>query len=216
MKKLCFAAAVISVCAALFAASDSKGKYAKNVSAAPNGDVVIAGVKAPEYFKDSEFVGTGLLILLSYADASFDFAPLAKILKGEKAIASIMAEVNKYLGKTKISLQKLKFSGNAFMREIDGGFPVLCWMYSSSAYDGALKDRAAKRKATADIGAWKKELRKLELKNMPKENIHTQAVVAGYDKATGEFLVVGMKTPELWLTASELKDAVFEAYTLRD
>ena len=242
MKKLISAILVAASAALLFnpaafAAPDAKSgaaakaalkqRFKDNVGTSPNGDVYLKSFPDADFskLKNTELVGSALLVFLSYVDPDLDFAALDKAIlretggkKGSVPIKNIMAGIGKYLGRYNMQLQKIAVSGSSVNSKIDDGAPVIVWLKMEPAdniYDKIFLPRSAKRANFSDIDEWGRELRKSELKKFPQGRIFGRALIGGYNKKSGEYLVFGISKKPIWLTEKEVRGLMLEAYQLR-
>jgi len=232
MKKLLILAALISsltagVVQTSFAAdakAELRQKFKDNIKTSENGDVCIATLPQVDLSKakDTEMVGVLLMTFISYVDPNMDFDELDKSIKvatgGKKSpvpIVSIMAGIGKYLGRNNMQLQKIPFSGSGAIQRLDDGVPIIAWIVYSDIYQKQFLPRTEKRAGVAKAEDWAKELRKLEIKKLPKGKTFTKALVMGYNKTTEEYLVSGVSEKPIWMTEKELKGVMLEAYILR-
>lgn len=239
MKKLLILATVVSslmFCAlnSAYPASDAKSgaaakaalkeKFKKNVEAASNGDVYLKEFPEADFskLKDNENISGALLVFLTYVDPDIDFEALNKSIaketggkSGKVPIKFVMAGISKYLGRNNMQLQKVSVSGSNVIQKIDDGVPLIAWILADPIYEKVFFERTKKREETNNAEAWKKDLRKSEVKRLPKGNVYTRALITGYNKKTDEYRVMGVAKSPVWLTEKELRGLLLEAYQLR-
>ena len=201
-----------------------KEKFKSNIEKKDNGDVFLKEFPNADFskLKNAEKVGPVLLLFLSYVDTDIDFEALNKSIsretgdkKGAVPIKSIMAGIGRYLGRNNMQLQKVSVSGSGIEQKIDDGVPLIAWLSASDIYDKTMVPRTKKRMAAKNIDEWTKEMKKLEVKRMPRDRTFTRALITGYNKKSGEYLVLGVSEKPVWLTEKELKGCILEAYQLR-
>ncbi len=203
-----------------------KARFEKNVTKAENGDVIISGFQKPENLKDPSDIGMAFVMCLAYIDPELDFDNLSDSINkavgkkrtpnGGRPIASIMDGISKYLGRKNMNLQQVRLSGVSAKQKLDAGLPIFCWTAVSPIYNGALKERSQKRADTSDIKTWAKDLRKLEQRKIKREkSTYTQCIIAGYNKASDEYRILGVSEIPIWITEKELKNLLLDAYIVR-
>lgn len=200
-----------------------KEKFKNNVATLDNGDVILKGFPDADFSKlqGTDLVSDALLVFLTYVDSEIDFKALDKAIlretggkKGSVPIKSIMQGVSKYLGRYNMQLQKVPVSGSGVSQKIDDGTPIIIYILADSLY-GKIADRTQKRRAAKSIDDWTKDLRKLEIKKFPKGHIFANAIIAGYNKKSGEYLVLGVSRKPVWMTEKEVRNLMLAAYQLR-
>lgn len=200
--------------------ADIKARIMQNIAKSDNGDVVLnVKVKASkELINQTQDLPAPLLILLLYVDWQMDFDRFNKImvkeLDGKRLVTDILKATDKYLSASNMSLKEIKFSPNNARLKLDQGLPLFISLYSTNDY-GKIAKRTETRKDATDVTAWKKSLNKLQVKSFSFDKKKVDfALVLGYNKITGEFLVLLNGKP-YWFTESELKKAIYECHELR-
>lgn len=202
--------------------AEIKTKLLQNIVNAKNGDVILnVKVNPPkEIIQKTKDIPASLLVMLLYVDSKMDFDKYNKIMAKTagtnqvRSVDDILEATDKYLSSNNMQLKPIKFSANNARLKLDQGLPLFISLYSSGDYD-KIANREKSRIAASDVAAWKKSLGKLQLKsiNINKSRI-IFALMQGYNKQTGEFLIV-FNGKKHWFTESELKKAVSNCHELR-
>lgn len=67
-----------------------------------------------------------------------------------------------------MNLQEIKISGTNVSSRLDDGIPVFCWLAVNKFYKTDFTDRTKLRAQASNAADWNKQLRKLEKKNLWK------------------------------------------------
>lgn len=202
--------------------TEIKTKLLQNIVNAKNGDVILnVKVNPPkEIIQKTKDIPASLLVMLLYVDSKMDFDKYNKIMAKTagtnqvRSVDDILEATDKYLSSNNMQLKPIKFSANNARLKLDQGLPLFISLYSSGDYD-KIANREKSRIAASDVATWKKSLGKLQLKsiNINKSRI-IFALMQGYNKQTGEFLIV-FNGKKHWFTESELKKAASNCHELR-
>ncbi len=200
-----------------------KERLKSGIKKETNGDVI---VRLPmvdiEKAKSYTFINPILTIFLSYIDPEMDFENLNKNLereigkkKDKVPISKIMSGISKGLARNNMQLQKMGFSEGNVIKKLDEGVPLIAWLTYSDIYEKKLLHRTEKRATVGNMVDWEKELRSAELRKIVKGRVFSYALIMGYNKESGEFLVFGLSKKPVWMTQKEVKQVLLEAYQLR-
>lgn len=202
--------------------AEIKTKLLQNIVKESNGDVILKVNVNPtkEVIEKTRDIPTSLLVMLLYVDPKMDLARYNKVMQKDagtnkvRSVSDILEATDKYLSANNMQLKQIKFSANNARLKLDQGLPLFISLYSSGDY-GKIADREKSRLAATDIAAWKKSLGKLQLKSFNlNKNLITFALMQGYNKQTGEFLIL-FNGKKHWFTESELKKVISNCHELR-
>lgn len=202
--------------------AEIKARLAQNIVKSGNSDVVLNIKVKPskEVIEKTKDIPTPLLEMLLYVDSKMDLERYNKVMQKEagtkqvRSVADILEATDKYLSANNMQLKPIKFSANNARLKLDQGLPLFISLYSSGDYDKIAKREEA-RSTASNVAAWKKALVKLQLKSInANKNRITFALMQGYNKQTGEFLIV-FNGKKHWFTESEIKKAASNCHELR-
>lgn len=202
--------------------AEIKARLAQNIVKSGNSDVILNIKVKPskEVIEKTKDIPIPLLEMLLYVDSKMDLERYNKVMQKEagtkqvRSVADILEATDKYLSANNMQLKPIKFSANNARLKLDQGLPLFISLYSSGDYDKIAKREEA-RSTAPNVAAWKKALVKLQLKSInANKNRITFALMQGYNKQTGEFLIV-FNGKKHWFTESEIKKAASNCHELR-
>ena len=191
------------------------------VETRPNGDVVIKRNPAVDNGLKSKAprVPGYLMDLMLHIDPNMDFEKFNKSMvkfvgeSGSRTGSGVLNACDEYLGTINMRLKLVKFQPNNVRNRIDGGLPYFMIMSASNAYE-AIAERSKKRPETNDWKEWAKTQRKETVKSRGKVEFITWALLRGYNKQSGEYLVQ-VNGKDIWMLDSEIKLLMSSMYEPR-
>ncbi len=190
------------------------------VETAENGDVTIK--RNPKAIKpdldSAKNIPAELISLLWQIEPELDFNKLNDTLEKKAGKSNklnvFMDATDSYLSTLGIRLKETKFSEGSVRSKLDEGLPLFL-MYKTNPELDTISSRMPARKSASDMKVWAKEVLKLKVKNFhSQKNMISFALIYGYNKTTGEFLVE--KTGNrFWVLGDEIKSIIHELYEVR-